>query len=205
MVEYLVAAQADPNERMPEHLTDMGKGLIGQMGELYDQGNTDVMVKWCAHFPGSTPLHEAAFKGSFSVVRALCVARADPALTNKRGATPSSIARERGLHHIAEELQVHIDQQAKEKEDSAKQALLRVQPGAKPPLPASAAPAVRAPEKSAWSFWPSSWTSAVCCATTDSEQEVSLLVPMEVPGFAVPSRKASKDLETVSTEAGSDA
>jgi hypothetical protein len=33
---------------------------------------------------------------------------------------------------------------------------------------------------------------------------VSTLVPMEVPGFAVPRGKVSKDLSAVSTEAGSE-
>merc|ERR1719473_1611817 len=130
--------------------------MINMMGEMYDQGSGDVMVKWCAHYNGSTCLHEAAFKGSFSVVRALCNASADPTLTNARGYTPGD---------TAEELQLHIDRQAREKEEVTKQALLLAQPCAKPELPAAPAAPLRtaaaAASVSAWSFWPSSWASAV--------------------------------------------
>jgi len=205
VVEYLCNAQADPNERMPEKLTEMGEGMVDMMAGFYDQGNRDVLVQWMAHYKGSTPLHEAAFKGSFSVVRALCVARADPTLTNKRGFTPADIAGQRGLHHIAAELEVHIDQQSKERKAAAKQALL-VKPGPKPALPAARAAPEKAPASAGTAgWWPfQGWiASAVCCTAADEQNEVSTLVPVEVPGFAVPRGKV--DLSAVSTEAGSDA
>jgi len=205
VVEYLVAARADPNERMPAQLTEMGDGMIDQMGALYDQGNTDVMVKWCAHYRGATPLHEAAFKGSFSVVRALCESQADPTLRNDRGLSPADVARERGLHHIAAELESHVEKQA-----AAKQAALRVEPGSKPAQPLALRPTAVAPAPEAsWSLWSffedpgRAWKSAVCCAASDTEHEVATLVNVEVPGFAI-SRKVSKDLSAVSTEAGSE-
>jgi hypothetical protein len=198
VVKYLVSAGADPNERMPTELTEMGHGMLGSMGELYDQGSKDVLVGWCANYKGMTPLHEAAYKGSFSVVRALCECQADPTLTNARGFTPADMARARGLEHIAVELETHIVRQAREREAAAKKA-----------LPAAAAPPKSRPRPqpapaSVWSFLPASWKSAICCTSTDAEHEVSTLVPVEVPGFAIPRGKVSKDLSAVSTDAGSD-
>ena len=78
------------------------------MEGMYNEGSKDVMVAWLANFKGATPLHEAAFNGNFAVVRALCKSKADPTLTNGRGITPVQLALDRGLNHIAAELEVHI-------------------------------------------------------------------------------------------------
>jgi hypothetical protein len=103
------------------------------------------------------------------------------------------MARARGLEHIAVELETHIDRQAREREAAAKKAL--------PPPPQKRLPPQPVPA-SMWSFLPTSWTSAICCTSTDAEHELAAIVPVEVPGFAIPRGKV--DLSAVSTEAGSD-
>jgi hypothetical protein len=76
------------------------------------------------------------------------------------------------------------------------------------PLPARSAPKEAPAVWSLASLFSQSpaalWKSAVCCAASETENEVSVLVPMEVPGFAVNGKRVSKDLSAVSTEAGSD-
>lgn len=202
VVEYLCEAQADPNERMPSELTEMGQGAMSMMEGMYNEGSKDVMVAWLANFKGATPLHQAAFTGNFSVSRALCKSKADPTLTNGRGVTPVQLALERGLNHIAAELEVHIEAQAaaKASSDTASTAASN-----KSAPKASKAPA-------AWPAWSSSFSSlfasTVCCTAADTEGEVPVLVPVEVPGFAMPSsrkgRASKESIASLSTEASSE-
>lgn len=205
VVEYLCEAQADPNERMPSEFTEMGEGAMTMMEGMYNEGSKDVMVAWLANFKGATPLHEAAFNGNFAVVRALCKSKADPTLTNGRGVTPVQLALERGLNHIAAELEVHIEAQAaaKASSDTASTAASdKLAPKASAPKASAAWPAW-----SSWSF-SSLFASTVCCTAADTEGEVPVLVPVEVPGFAMPSsrkgRASKESIASLSTEASSE-
>jgi len=211
VVEYLCEAQADPNERMPSELTEMGEGAMSMMEGMYNEGSKDVMVAWLANFKGATPLHQAAFTGNFSVARALCKSKADPTLTNGRGVTPVQLALDRGLNHIAAELEVHIEAQAaaKASSDTASTAASdKLAPKASAPKASAAWPAW-----SSWSF-SSLFASTICCTAADTEGEVPTLVPVEVPGFAMPSsrkgsvssvKRASKEsIASLSTEASSE-
>ncbi len=57
---------------------------------------------------GGNALHDAAFEGQRKVAKILIAAGANPKCKRKDGATPVSIARDRGFSDLADEIQRHI-------------------------------------------------------------------------------------------------
>jgi len=109
-VKYLVDAGVDVNRAHPGFPWPIGKMVTNMMGAKLALGSKDNQVQWVAWIGGMTALHEAAYKGNISVVRALIKHGADPRLRNHYGLTPLEVAQERGLDHVAAEIEEALAQ-----------------------------------------------------------------------------------------------
>lgn len=113
IVEMLLAAGADPNQRLDmTKWPTMIKTMFKTMGLFAAAGSKDRQILFCGNWEGSRPLHLAACApdAKASVVRALCAAGADPRQRNGRGLTPLEIAQECGLEVIAAELETWLQE-----------------------------------------------------------------------------------------------
>lgn len=108
IVETMVKAGFNVNQKHPGFTSTIGKVFTPVFFVDFAMGSTDSKTQLCSMMPGWTALHEAAFKGNISVVRALLNNGADPRITNTYGMTALEVARMRGLDHIAVEIETYL-------------------------------------------------------------------------------------------------